>query len=174
MSPLNEKVALATLECARADVGDESERARALDSKLTNIASLAGLALSIGASVGATVVVSGDLAHGFAIAVGSVLSLATLVLLAAAVVALSGLTPKGFEGVSLTSAAERVTDDRLSGEPAEAIAELAATYYVSMLPASRQTNAVKVCRVRHAYWLVGAGLSGLVLGLILTTIAAVA
>ncbi|MCW2980476.1 MAG: hypothetical protein JWO14_2203 [Solirubrobacterales bacterium] len=42
-----------------------------------------------------------------------------------------------------------------------------------MLPQARATNKVKVTRVRHAYWLVGCGLGGLVLGLVLTSVAAV-
>lgn len=64
-------------------------------------------------------------------------------------------------------------DERLSGNVAHAIGELAATYYVGMLPEARETNATKVRRARHAYWLVGAGLGGLVLSLILTSVAAV-
>jgi hypothetical protein len=167
------KIAQATLECARADVDYEIERVRALDAKLTGIASLSGLALSIGASVGASVVVSGNLGHGFTIAIGSVLSVAALMLLAAAIVALSGLTPKGFQGLSLGAARDRVSDERLSGDPADAIGELAATYYKGMLPEARGTNKLKVDRVRHAYWLVGAGLGGLVVSLVLSTVAAV-
>lgn len=166
-------IATAVLECARADVESETERTQALDSKLTGIASLSGLALSIGASVGATVVVSGDLGHGFIIALGAVLSIASLLLLASAAVALSGLTPKEFQSLSLDSAKERVSDARLSGDPADAIAELAATYYVQMLPEARQTNSVKAQRASWAYWLVGSGLGGLVVGLILSSIAAV-
>lgn len=167
------EIAQATLECARADIDSESERARALDAKLTGIASLSGLALSIGASVGASVLVGSNLKPGFAIALGSALSVAALLLLAAAVVALSGLAPKGFEGVSLAAAADRVSDERLSLDPADAIAELAATYAVGMLPKARTTNKLKARRVRIAYWLVGAGLGGLVSSLILTSVAAV-
>jgi hypothetical protein len=173
MRPLELEIAKATLECARSDVDSETERARALDSKLTGIASLSGLALSIGASVGASVLVTESLTQGFAIALGAVLSVAAVLLLAAAIVALSGLAPKGFEGVSLAAARERVSDERLSLDPADAVAELAATYAVGMLPQARATNKVKVERVRRAYWLVGTGLGGLVLGLILTSISAV-
>lgn len=170
---LKVEIAIATLECARADVDAETARAQALDSKLTGIASLSGLALSIGAAVGASVVVSSDIAPGFAIALGAVLSTAALLLLAAAIVALSGLAPKGFQGIALGAARDRVTDERLSGEPADEIAKLAATYSNKMLPKARETNAVKVCRVRHAYWLVGVGLAGLVAGLVLATVGAV-
>lgn len=170
---LKVEIANATLECARADIEAETERTSALDSKLTGIASLSGLALSISAAVGASVVVSGGLAHGLAIALGAVLSVAAVLLLVAAVVALSGLAPKGFQGIALSAARDRVTDERLSGDAADAIAELAATYYVGMLPEARETNGVKVCRVRHAYWLVGAGLAGLVFGLVLATVGAV-
>ena len=60
-----------------------------------------------------------------------------------------------------------------SGNAAHAIGELAATYYVRILPEARDTNAVKARRARLAYQLVGAGLTGLVLSLILTTVAAV-
>jgi hypothetical protein len=171
--PLSLEIARATLECARSDIDAESERARALDGKLTGIAQLSGLALSIGASVGASVLVGGGLSRGYAIALGAVLSTASLLLLAAASVALSGLSPKGFEGVSLAAARDRVDDERLRLEPADAIAELAATYAVGMLPQARATNKVKVTRARHAYWLVGCGLGGLVLGLVLTSVAAV-
>ena len=170
--PLKVGTAQATLECALVDIEAEAERARALDSKLTGIASLSGLALSIGASVGGSVLVGGGFSRGLVIALGSVLSTASLLLLAAAIVALSGLAPKGFEGISLKAAADRVSDERLALGPADAIGELAATYAVRMLPAARATNKVKVGRVRSAYWLVGAGLGGLVLSLILTSVAA--
>lgn len=170
---LQTEIARATLECARADVDYEIDRARSLDSKLMGIASFSGLALSIGAGVGASIVASGELSLGFTIALGSVLSLASLLLLAAAVVSLLGLTPKGFQGVSIKAGKDRVSDERLSGNVADAIGELAATYYVGMLPEARDTNAVKVRHARHAYRLVAAGLAGLVLGLVLTTVAAV-
>jgi hypothetical protein len=170
---LNPKVASATLECARADIESEIDRARSLDSKLTGIASLSALALSISAAVGASVVVSGSLGQGFTIALGADLSIAALLLLGAALIALSGLAPKKFQGLSLKAAEERVSDERLSGETGEALAKLAATYYRNMLPEARETNGTKVKRVRLAYWFVGFGLAGLVLGLILATVAAV-
>jgi hypothetical protein len=149
------------------------DRSRSLDSKLTDIASLSGLALSIGAAVGASVVVSGDLRLGFTIAIGAVLSIAALFLLSAALVALSGLAPKPFQGISLKAAEDRVSDERLQGDAAEAMAKLAATYYLNMLPEARETNGIKVARVRIAYRCVGVGLGGLVIGLILATVAAV-
>ncbi|MCW2980477.1 MAG: hypothetical protein JWO14_2204 [Solirubrobacterales bacterium] len=121
--PLSLEIAQATLECARTDIDAESERARALDGKLTGIAQLSGLALSIGASVGASVLVGGGLSQAYAIALGAVLSVASLLLLAAATVALSDLSPKGFEGVSLAAARDRVDDERLRLDPADAIAE---------------------------------------------------
>ncbi len=170
---LRPAIAKATLECARADVDYELDRARALDSKLTGIASFSGLALSIGASVGASVVVSGRLTLGFTIALGAVLSVASLLLLSAAVVALWALSPKDYQGISLRAGEDRVSDERLSGNVAHAIGDLAATYYVRMLPEARDTNAVKARRAHHAYRFVGAGLAGLVLSLILTTVAAV-
>ena len=172
-SKLRTEIAVATLECARADVDYELDRARSLDSKLTGIASFSGLALSIGAGVGASIVVSGELSLGFTIALGSLLSVASLLLLAAAVVALWGLAPKSFQSLSLKAGEDRVSDERLSGNVAHAIGELAATYYVRMLPEARDTNAVKARRAHHAYRFVGAGLAGLVLSLILTTVAAV-
>jgi hypothetical protein len=171
---LKPEIAQAVLECAWVDVESEAERTRSLDAKLTGIASLAGLALSIGASVGATVVASGNLRLGFAIAVGAVLSLAAILLLAAAIIALKALSPMGFEGISLEAAKGRVTDQRLSGDPADEIAHLAATYSKKILPQARKSNGIKVKRVRYAYWFVGAGLLGLVCGLILTSVAAVA
>ncbi|MFL5901746.1 MAG: hypothetical protein ACJ75S_11170 [Solirubrobacterales bacterium] len=170
---LKTEIAIATLECARADLDYEIDRTRSLDSKLTGIASLSGLALSIGAGVGASIVAGGELSLGFTIALGAVLSFASLFLLAAAGVALWGLTPKPFQSLSLKAAEDRVSDERLSGEPADAIGQLAATYYKKMLPEARDTNAKKVDHARWAYRLVGAGLGGLVLGLILTTVAAV-
>lgn len=170
---LNREIASATLDCARADYESEIDRSRSIDSKLTDIAALSGLALSIGAAVGASVVVSGDLRQGFTIALGAVLSVAAIFLLLAALIALSGLTPKPFQGISLKAAEDRVTDERLEGDPAEAITKLAATYYRNMLPKARETNGIKVARVRIAYWCVGVGLGGLVAGLILATVAAV-
>lgn len=170
---LKTEIAIATLECARADLDYEIDRTRSLDSKLTGVASLSGLALSIGAGVGGSIVADGKLSLGFTIALGAVLSVASLLLLAAAGVALWGLTPKPFQSLSLKAAEDRVSDERLSGEPADAIGQLAATYYKRMLPEARATNAKKVDHAKWAYRLVGAGLGGLVLGLILTTVAAV-
>lgn len=170
---LKTEIATATLECARADLDYEIDRTRSLDSKLTGIASLSGLALSIGAGVGASIVAGGELSLGFTIALGSVLSFASLLLLAAAGEALRGLTPKPFQTLSLKAGEERVSDERLSGDPADAIGEMAATYYKKMLPEARDTNKKKVDHAHRAYRLVGAGLGGLVIGLILTTIAAV-
>jgi hypothetical protein len=174
MNSLEPKIAQAVLECAWTDVESEAERTRALDAKLTGIASLAGLALSIGASVGATVVVSGHLKLGFAIALGVVLSVAAFLLLTAAIIALKALSPMGFEGISIEAAKERVSDERLSGDPADEIAKLAATYSKKILPQARKSNGIKVKRVRYAYWFVGAGLFGLVCGLVLTSVATVA
>jgi len=170
---LKTEIAIATLECARADLDYEIDRTRSLDSKLTGIASLSGLALSIGAGVGASIVAGGKLSLGFTIALGSVLSFASLLLLAAAGEALRGLTPKPFQTLSLKAGEERVSDERLSGDSADAIGEMAATYYKKMLPEARDTNEKKVDYAHRAYRLVGAGLGGLVIGLILTTIAAV-
>jgi hypothetical protein len=170
---LSVEIAKATLECARADLDYEIDRTRSLDSKLTGVASLSGLALSIGAGVGASIVAGGELSLGFTIALGSVLSLASLLLLAAACVALWGLAPKPFQSLSLKAAEDRVSDERLSGDAADAIGQLAATYYKRMLPEARGTNGKKVDHAHRAYRLVGAGLGGLVLGLILTTVAAV-
>jgi hypothetical protein len=170
---LKTKIAIATLECARADLDYEIDRTRSLDSKLTGVASLSGLALSIGATVGASIVADGKLSLGFTIALGAVLSVASLLLLAAAVEALRGLTPKPFQTLSLKAAEERVSDERLSGDTADAIGEMAATYYKKMLPEARDTNETKVDHARRSYRLVGSGLFCLVVGLILTTIAAV-
>jgi hypothetical protein len=173
MTKLQPEIAKAALQCAHFDIENETDRTRALDAKLTGIASLSGLALSIGATVGGSVLAAGELNHGFSIALGSVLSVASLLLLLASATALSGLVPKGFQGTSLKAAAERVTDKRLSGDPADEIAILAATYGKKMLPEARATNKLKVGRVRVAYWLVGFGLAGLVFAVFLTTIASV-
>ena len=170
---LRTEIAIATLECARADLDYEIDRTRSLDSKLTGIASLSGLALSIGAGVGASIVAGGKLSLGFTIALGAMLSVASLLLLAATVEALRGLAPKPFQTLSLKAAEKRVSDERLSGDTAHAIGEMAATYYKKMLPEARDTNEKKVDYAHRAYRLVGAGLGGLVIGLILTTIAAV-
>jgi hypothetical protein len=167
------EVARATLDCARSDMADETDRARALDGKLTNIASFSAIALSISGAVGASVVVSGKLSPGFTIALGSVLGAAVLLLLAGALVALSGLSPKNYRGLALPAARDRVTPARLSDEPAKAIGILAATYYTGMLPEARETNQAKVRTIRRAFWLVGSGLGGLAVGLILSTVAAV-
>lgn len=73
----------------------------------------------------------------------------------------------------MKAAEERVSDERLSGDTADAIGEMAATYYKKMLPEARDTNEKKVDHAHRSYRLVAAGLACLVLGLILTTIAAV-
>lgn len=162
----------ATLECARADIDEETDRMKVLDQKLTSIGAFSGIALSIGGSVGSSVVVAGELSQGFTIALGSVLGVALVLLLAGAVIALRGLMPKDYAGTSLKASADRLTKRRLSMQPEAAIARLAATYR-DLLPQARATNKLKVTAVRRAYVLVGFGLGGLALGLILSTVGAV-
>jgi hypothetical protein len=170
---MNLNTARATLDCARADVDEETDRMKVLDGKLTNIAAFSGLALSIGGAVGSSVVVSGRLGLGFTIALGAVLSIAVSLLLARAILALSGLAPKNYRGITLEAARARVTPKRLELAPEEAVARLASTYYTAMLPQAREANQARCEAFKWAFRLVAGGLAGLVSGLILSSVGAV-
>jgi hypothetical protein len=92
--------------------------------------------------------VSGRLGLGFTIALGAVLSIAVSLLLARAILALSGLAPKNYRGITLEAARARVTPKRLELAPEEAVARLASTYYTAMLPQAREANQAKVRSVQ--------------------------
>ena len=162
----------ATLECAQADIAEETDRMKVLDHKLTSIAAFSGIALSVGSGIGSSTVVSGALSLGFTIALGAVLSVAVIFLLLGAVVALRGLSPKGFEGISLQAFDERLNKSRMRMEPSDAIARMAATYRPHLKQA-RDSNGAKVDSVRWAYQLVGTGLGLLATGLVLAAVGAV-
>jgi hypothetical protein len=163
----------ATLECARADVAAEDERMQVLDGKLSNLATLAGLSVSISASLGANVLAAGALCTGFTIALGAVLTIAAALLLKTVLVAFDGLRPKPYRGLTRKSAIARVTPKRLSQPGPEAMATLAATYYVDILPAARVSNDVKLEKVADAFVYAKGGLIALVGAVILTAIGAV-
>src|SRR5689334_14706030 len=93
----------ATLDCARADVEAENDRMKVLDAKLSNLATLSGLSLSISASLGANVLVAGGLDTGFMIALGATLACAVALLLATTLTAFLGLRPKQYRGLTLKS-----------------------------------------------------------------------
>ena len=73
-SPGDIETVKATLDCARADVDAEDDRAKVLDGKLSNLAMLAALSLSISASLGANVLVAGGLCTEVTIVVGCFLT----------------------------------------------------------------------------------------------------
>jgi hypothetical protein len=52
------------------------------------------------------------------------------------------------------------------------IGKLAATYYLKILPAARESNKAKVESVRLAFWLVAGGFATLVVALLLTVVGA--
>lgn len=161
-----------TLECARSDLAEETERTRVLDEKLTSIAGFSAIALSIGGGVGSSAVVGGDLKLGLTIALGAVLSLAVVFLLIGALTALRGLHPKDYEGISLKAFDERLTKPRMRMDPREAIAKMAATYR-DYLPQARNSNKAKVKAVKRAHLFVGIGLGLLATGLVLSAVGAV-
>jgi hypothetical protein len=169
---LNVETAKATLDCARADVGAELDRARSLDLKLTQIAAFSGLTLSISGTLGGTVLVAGRLPGFFEFAAGTSLGLGVALLFVAIASCFHGLFPKGYEGISLSVARDRVRPSRLSQEPAHAVGVLASTYYTAILPPARRANVVKVGATKQAYKLVGSGLLAVVVGLLLIIIGA--
>ena len=163
----------ATLECARADVEAEDDRMKVLDSKLSNLATLSGLSVSISASLGANVLVTGKLCTSFTIALGVALTFAVVMLLLTTMTAFEGLRPKPYKGLTMKSAKQRVTPKRLSRSAPEAIATLAATYYVDILPAARAANDIKLEKVSRAFDYAAWGLIALVCAVVLTALGAV-
>ena len=170
--PLELETAKATLESACADVEAEMDRARSLDLKLTQIAAFSGLTLSISGSLGGSVLAAGRLPTCFELAAGIALGSGVAVLFLAVGSCFYGLFPKGYEGISLSVARDRVRPSRLSLEPAEAIGRLASTYYTAILPPARLANVAKVTATKMAYRLVAAGLFAVVVGLLLVIIGA--
>jgi hypothetical protein len=162
----------ATLDCTRADVEEEMDRMKVLDSKLSNVASFAGVSLSVSGAVGANVVSANVFPLGFTIALGAVLATAVLLLAIGVTVCFSGLMPKDYRGISLDAASQRVTPTQLRRPATEAIPNLASTYATVVLPQARATNSKKVAATKRAFALVAAGLFGVVLALVLTVVAA--
>lgn len=172
-APFQLETIKATLECARADVEMEDDRMKVLDTKLSTLASFSGLSVSISASLGTNVLVAGKLCTGLTIALGITLTFAVSMLLATALTAFLGLRPKQYRGITMEVARSRVTPRRLAGEPGEALAVLASTYYTDILPAARAANNVKLDRVRAAFRYAALGLTALVAAVVLTALGAV-
>jgi hypothetical protein len=163
----------ATLECAMSDVEAEDDRMKVLDAKLSNLATLSGLSVSISASLGANVLVAGKLCNSFTLALGAVLTFAVGMLLMTTLTAFQGLRPKPYKGLTMKSAKQRVTPKRLTRPAPDAIATLAATYYVDILPAARAANDIKLEKVSTAFDYAAAGLIALVFAVVLTALGAV-
>ena len=145
-----------------------------LDGKLSMLATFSGLSVSISASLGANVLVSGHLETGITIALGVALAFAAIMLLLATLAAFRGLRPKEYKGITLDVASARVTPRRLRVSPAEAMAKLASTYYTEMLPAARAANGVKLDKVVEAFKYARLGLLGLIIAVVLTAVGSVA
>lgn len=172
-APCEFETVKATLECARADVDAEDDRMKVLDSKLSTLAAFSGLSVSISASIGANVLVTGTLCTGFTIALGATLTFAVLMLLMTTLTAFSGLRPKPYRGITMEVAEARVTPRRLATEPGQALAVLASTYYTDILPATRVANDAKLDCVRGAFRYAALGLIALVAAVVLTALGAV-
>jgi hypothetical protein len=163
----------ATLDCARADVDAEYDRMKVLDSKLSMLAMFSGLSVSIIAALGAGVLVEGGLNSGFSIALGAVLASAAFLLLLTTQAAFSGLSPKKYRELAPDAAKARVTPRRLREKPEKALATMASTYYVRVLPAARKANAVKLDRVNVAFKRAALGLFLLIVAILLTAVGSV-
>ncbi len=146
---------------------------KVLDGKLSTLATFSGLSVSISASLGASVLVTGRLCAEFTIALGVILTFAVVMLLLTTLTAFRGLRPKEYRGITLEAAEKRVTPRRLRQSPQEALAVLAATYYTDVLPAARAANGVKLDKVGEAFGYARWGLIGLVAAVVLTAIGAV-
>jgi hypothetical protein len=163
----------AILASAQADYSDEVHRAGVLDTKLANLAGFAGVSLSISAVVGGSVVVGGALRPGFLIAVGGCLAAAAILLLATVVASFLRLSPQDYPGLAEQAGRDRVTERRLTQDPGEALTNIAATYYLNLLPEHRALNLKKARRLRAAYLLVALGFGALTLALLTAVVGAV-
>jgi len=172
-SERNLETVKATLDNARADYRDELDRTTALDSKLTNLAGFAGVSLSISGSVGSSVVLAGHLSLGFTIAVGACLATAVVFLLATVIACFIWLAPQNYPGLAERGSRGRLDEDRLSQDPSEALVNLAATYYLELLPKYRAINLEKANDLRRAYVLVSVGFSAIALALVVAVVGAV-
>jgi len=173
MSDRNLETIKATLSSAQADYSDEVQRAAGLDTKLANLAGFAGVSLSISGSVGGSIVVADDLPLGFSIAVGACLVVAVVLLLATVVASFLRLSPQDYPDLSEQAAQDRVTEPRLTQDPTEALTNIAATYYMNLLPGHRAINLEKAQRLRKAYVLVALGFGAITLALITVVVGAV-
>ena len=166
------ETAKATLDACTQDLKSEEERMRALDGKLTQLAAFSGVSISISGGLGGSVLASGRLPLGFAIALGASIAVAAGFLLAGVITAFRTLSPKLYQGVDEQAVIARTTPNALRREPSEAVATFAATRRIVLVEA-RQINDRKAdCATRTFRW-VGCGFSALVVALLVTAIGSV-
>ncbi len=145
---------------------------RIIDGKLTNLAAFSGLSISVSGGVGGSVLATGRLPLGFAIALGSTLALAATLLLGGVVTAFKGLKPRGYQGVEESAAEARLLQGSLERDVQDAWASFAATLVVNLVSA-RQANDAKATAAIRTFWLVGAGFSLLVLAIVVVAVGSV-
>ena len=166
------ETAKATLAACEWDLEREEDRMRGLDAKLTQLATFAGVSISISGGLGASVLASAKLALGFLIALGACIAVAASLLLAAVITAFRALAPKLYRGVDEASVVARTTPNALKRRPEDAIAVVAASRR-DVLVAARGINDRKAIWATRVFILVGFAFGALVLGLVVTAVGSV-
>lgn len=170
--PYNLTTVQATFEACAQDLLREEERMRSIDAKLTQLAAFSGISISITGGLGGSMLASGGLPLGFAIAVGALISAAALLLLAGVVQVFWMLSPKKYLGVDEGAVAQRTIPSNLRREPEVAIAEFAASRREA-LKTARGINDKKAEAAIQTFICVGIGFTLLVLGLIVAAVGSV-
>jgi hypothetical protein len=145
-----------TLAANEYDLDREEGRMRTVDEKLTLLASSSGVALSIVASLGGSIVAAGRLSAGFTIALGACLCVAVALLFAGVGLAFAALFPKPYEGATTKAILKRAQAGPLGRDPVVAAASFALTR-AEMVKTARKVNKRKANALRKVFVLVASG-----------------
>jgi hypothetical protein len=168
----NLETAKATLAACEWDLEREEDRMHGIDAKLTQLASFSAVSISISGGLGAGVLASSRLDLAFLIALGTCISVAAALLLAAVITSFRALAPKLYQGVDEAAVDHRTTPNSLKRPPQEAMASFAASRR-DVLKAARAINDRKAKSASRAFLLVGLAFATLVLGLVNTAVGSV-
>jgi hypothetical protein len=165
----NPETAQATLAACEWDLDHEERRMATIDAKLAQLAAFSGIAISISAGVGGSVLAARHLPFAFMVGLGSCLALAAALLLAGVIAGFRALAPKLYHGVDEKEVVDRTTPAFLRQEASEALATFAASRR-DILTKARSINDRKAEATSRVFTLVGGGFAFLVLAILVTAV----
>lgn len=170
---LDPETVRAVADAARADVEGQLTRARALDTKLSNVAAFCGVSLSVSSTLGVNLLLPHRLDQSFRVAAGATLIASLLCLLAAVWISFRGLKPKAFEGLAPERGERRVDREWIAQDPRQVLWTMASTNYVKLWPRAHAIAAKKAGSVTAAVRWASAGLFGVVLTVVIAVVGSV-